>query len=124
LGDLGLKSTDGYGKNVAGEDGDSKFAKQVCLGVGNLAKEECKTKFGVDGSEKELSSTRSNVGTSRENITFVVANLPDASKEALTLFRPIRDHGLVVRDPDQKDGGWRQRTLASMANVLRGRRPR
>jgi hypothetical protein len=85
-GDLGLKSADGYGKNVAGEDGDSQFAKQVCLGVGNLAKEECKTKFGVDGSEKELSSTRSNVGTSRENITSVVANLPDASKEASTLF--------------------------------------
>ncbi|XP_062149170.1 uncharacterized protein LOC133857832 [Alnus glutinosa] len=85
-GDLGLKSADGYGKNVAGEDGDSQFAKQVCLGLGNLAKEECKTKFGVDGSEKELSSTRSNVGASRENITSVVANLPDASKEASTLF--------------------------------------
>jgi hypothetical protein len=29
LGDLGLKSVDGYGKNMVGEDGDSKFAKQV-----------------------------------------------------------------------------------------------
>jgi hypothetical protein len=89
-GDLGLKSSHGYGKNVAGEDGDSLSPKQVCLGgVGNLAKEESETKFGVDGSEKESSFTCSKLGTSRENITSVVANLPDESKEASTLFDNI-----------------------------------
>lgn len=88
-GDLGLKSAHGYGKNVAGEDGDSQSAKQVCLGVGNLAKEESEIKFGVDGSERELSFTCSKVGTSRENITSVVANLPYESKEASTLLDDI-----------------------------------
>lgn len=38
-GDLGLKSRDGYGKNV--DNGDSGSAKQVCLGVEDLVKEKC-----------------------------------------------------------------------------------
>jgi hypothetical protein len=48
-----------------------------------------------------------------------VAEVGDATWDS----RPIRDHELVVRDPDQKDGGWRQRTPVSKAGVLRGLRP-
>ncbi|XP_041008636.1 uncharacterized protein LOC121252873 [Juglans microcarpa x Juglans regia] len=77
LGDLGLKSVDGYGKKVDGEDGNSQFAKKVCLGVENLIKEKCETVLAVD-SEK--------VGTSLENVLSASAALPDECKETSRLF--------------------------------------
>jgi hypothetical protein len=84
-GDKGINHGDGYGKNVGGEDGESKFANQVCLGVENLVQEKFETKFGVDGSEKEkeLSPTCSEVGTSHENVAPAVVKLLDKSKEIL-----------------------------------------
>ncbi|KAK4592245.1 hypothetical protein RGQ29_016672 [Quercus rubra] len=89
-GDLGLKSGDGYGGNVDGEDGNLRIAKKVCLGVENSVKNKCEIKFGVvDVSEKDLSPTCSEVGTSLENVASAVVNLPDKSKETLNIFDGI-----------------------------------
>ncbi|XP_050283160.1 uncharacterized protein LOC126723617 [Quercus robur] len=89
-GDLGLKSGDGYGGNVYGEDGNLRIAKKVCLGVENSVKNKCESKFGVvDVSEKDLSPTCSEVGTSLENVASAVVNLPDKSKETLNIFDGI-----------------------------------
>ena len=86
-GDLGLKSGDGYGGNVDGEDGNLWVAKKVCLGVDNSVKNRYESKFGVvDVSEKDLSPTCSEVGTSLENIASAVVNLPNKSKETLNIF--------------------------------------
>ncbi|KAG6657536.1 uncharacterized protein LOC122306740 isoform X1 [Carya illinoinensis] len=79
MGDLGLKSVDGYGKKVDGEDGNSQFAKKVCLGVENLIKEKCETVLAVD-SEKDTRHTHSEVGISRENVASASAALPDECK--------------------------------------------
>ncbi|KAF3946159.1 hypothetical protein CMV_027541 [Castanea mollissima] len=102
-GDIGLDYGGGYGKKVGGEDEDSKFAKQGCLGVENLVQEECVAKFGVDGSEKEkdLSPTCSEVGTSLENIASTVENLLDKSKETLDFFQGDRiRHSVAVEVGD------------------------
>ncbi|KAF3974219.1 hypothetical protein CMV_002424 [Castanea mollissima] len=89
-GDLGLKSGDGYGGIVDGEDGNLRIAKKVCLGVDNSVKNKCEIKFGVvDVSEKDLSPTCSEVGTSLENIASDVVNLPNKSKETSNFFDGI-----------------------------------
>ncbi|GMY22715.1 hypothetical protein FCV25MIE_17956 [Fagus crenata] len=86
-GDIGLKDGDGYGKNVDGEDGNLQVTKKVCLGVEKLFKDKCETKFGVvDGREKDLSPSCSEVGTSHENIASAVVNLPNKSKDTSKFF--------------------------------------
>eukprot|EP00257_Ricinus_communis_P023319 XP_015583266.1 uncharacterized protein LOC8261635 [Ricinus communis] len=51
--DLGLKSRDRNGKKVILEDGNSRFGKQVCLGVEKMVNEKFKTKVGVDSINLE-----------------------------------------------------------------------
>ncbi|KAL0007156.1 hypothetical protein SO802_008658 [Lithocarpus litseifolius] len=102
-GDLGLKSGDGCGRNVDGEDGNLRIAKKVCLGVENSVKNKCEIKFGVvDVSEKDLSPTCSEVGTSLENIASDVVNLPNKSKEASKFFNGIVR---LVKDDRKRESG-------------------
>jgi hypothetical protein len=81
-GDLGLKSRDGYGKNV--DNGDSGSAKQVCLGVEDLVKEKC------GGIEKGCNSltTSCEINVLEENVAgvSVVADRPSDTKETSNLI--------------------------------------
>ena len=88
-GDLGLKSRDGYGKNVDSVNGDSGSAKQVCLGVEDLVKEKC------GGIEKGCNSltTRWEIDVSEENVAgvSVVADRPSDTKETSNLINGCID---------------------------------
>jgi len=81
-GDLGLKSRDGYGKNV--DNGDSGSAKQVCLGVEDLVKEKC------GGIEKGCNSltTSCEIDVLEEKVAgvSVVADRPSDTKETSNLI--------------------------------------
>lgn len=84
--DLGLKSRGGYSEN-----GDSVFAKQVCLGVENLVKKKCETKTGdASGNEKVCDSltTSSKTRASKDNVAVmsVVADRPSDIKETSNLI--------------------------------------
>ncbi|KDP46863.1 hypothetical protein JCGZ_24072 [Jatropha curcas] len=97
LGGSELKSGDGCGKKIVYEDGDSCFAKRVCLGVESSVKEKCKTKFGVDKSdEKDLlteakqpcvsSPIDSDIDTSQDNTVTIISHNPNENKETSNLL--------------------------------------
>ncbi|XP_021678425.2 uncharacterized protein LOC110663445 isoform X2 [Hevea brasiliensis] len=127
--DVRLKSGDGYGKRLVTEDEDSRCAKQVCLGVENLVKEKCKTKFGIDNSsEKGLflmedkqpsdsSPTDSDIDTSQENTVSIISHRPNENKEtsllldggvnvlkSVTLTQSVGEGGDASRDSSASTG--------------------
>ncbi|KAH7520619.1 hypothetical protein FEM48_Zijuj08G0164200 [Ziziphus jujuba var. spinosa] len=115
FGDSGLESKDGYGKNVDVQDGDSRFTKQVCLGVENLVRDKCQAKFGEDKSEKGFnfskethaygsSSTSSDADTSEDqNVERFMSNAPKGIKKKSNLLdgcahQSVMDVGDASRD--------------------------
>lgn len=94
---LGDKPGDVYCKNLDVQDGDSQFPKKVCLGVENLVREKCKSKFGVDSNEKgsnfskdkqACGSSATSSGdddTSEDNIESFISKVPKEFKEKSNL---------------------------------------
>ncbi|XP_031283091.1 uncharacterized protein LOC116141744 [Pistacia vera] len=81
-GDLGPKSGDS-------ENGNSGFAKKVCLQVENLVKEMSKNKkSGVDNSEKGVSLC--------ENVVSIVSNEPDKIDKSCDLGVTIAHNGVEL----------------------------
>ncbi|KAF3441038.1 hypothetical protein FNV43_RR19324 [Rhamnella rubrinervis] len=94
---LGDKPGDGYCKNLNVQDGHPQFPKKVCLGVENLVREKCQSKFGVDSNEKgsNFSEDRQACGSSatssgdddtpEENIESFISKVPKEFKEKSNL---------------------------------------
>lgn len=109
LGDSGLKSGDGYSKNIDARIADSKFAKKPCLGVENFLQEKCSNEFVVDVNEKGLSlskdkqpcvssSTSSETDASQENTDSFISNIRKQFTKSNVLDGAVHQSVLDVGD--------------------------
>ncbi|EXB53879.1 hypothetical protein L484_001966 [Morus notabilis] len=97
LGDPGVKSGDGYVKNVGGDNADSQFAKQVRLGVEKFLREQGLT-LTKDKQPCGSSSTYTETDASQENTESLVSNMRREFKKPEVLDGGIHKSVVEVGD--------------------------